>query len=116
MADDRLSKLEKLVSPQSCVGAYIRFVDIAGLVRGANQGVGLGIQFLGHIRKAMPSSTSCCFEHTEITHVDGGVDPRRDIETRNRAAVSRFGGLRKSDRAPSLRSCVPIPGLPKNSN
>ena len=82
VADDRLGKLEMLVCPQSCVGASIRFVDIAGLVRGAHQGEGLGNQFLGHIREADALiHVVRCFEHGEITHVDGGVDPRRDIET-----------------------------------
>ena len=82
VADARLGKLEKLVCPQSCVGASIRFIDIAGLVRGAHQGEGLGNQFLGHIREADALiHVVRCFEHGEITHMDGGVDPLRDIET-----------------------------------
>ena len=82
MTDDRLKKLEMLVRPKSCVGASIRFVDIAGLVRGAHQGEGLGNQFLGHIREADALiHVVRCFEHGEITHVDGSVDPVRDIET-----------------------------------
>ena len=82
VTDDRLKKLEMLVRPKSCVGASIRFVDIAGLVRGAHQGEGLGNQFLGHIREADALiHVVRCFEHGEITHVDGSVDPVRDIET-----------------------------------
>ena len=82
VTDDRLKRLEMLVRPKSCVGASIRFVDIAGLVRGAHQGEGLGNQFLGHIREADALiHVVRCFEYGEITHVDGSVDPVRDIET-----------------------------------
>lgn len=80
--DRRLVDLAGLIEPQSCVGATIRFVDIAGLVRGAHQGEGLGNQFLGHIREADALvQVVRCFEDGEITHVEGAVDPLRDIET-----------------------------------
>ncbi len=80
--DERLARLNALLSPQTCTPTYIRFVDIAGLVRGASKGEGLGNQFLGHIRQADALvHVVRCFKDDGITHVDGRVDPHADIET-----------------------------------
>ncbi|MDL2316648.1 redox-regulated ATPase YchF [Desulfovibrio sp. OttesenSCG-928-A18] len=80
--DARLPVLEKLVRPQKLVHATVDFIDIAGLVRGASKGEGLGNQFLGNIREcAAILEVVRCFEDDNISHVDGGVSPRRDIET-----------------------------------
>lgn len=80
--DSRLAALSKLVNPQKIVAATVDFVDIAGLVRGASKGEGLGNQFLGNIREcAAILHVVRCFEDENITHVDGTVSPARDVET-----------------------------------
>jgi GTP-binding protein YchF len=80
--DDRLDVLTQLVKPQKTTHATVDFIDIAGLVRGASKGEGLGNQFLANIREcAAVLQVVRCFEDDNITHVDGGVDPLRDIET-----------------------------------
>ncbi len=80
--DSRLLKLEELVNPQKVVHALVDFIDIAGLVRGASKGEGLGNQFLANIREsAAILHVVRCFEDENITHVDGAVDPLRDVET-----------------------------------
>src|SRR3954463_12908734 len=79
--DERLIQLEKMVKPQRVVPTTVEIVDIAGLVKGASKGEGLGNQFLGNIR-----STDAiihvlrCFEDDNIIHVDGSVNPVRDKE------------------------------------
>lgn len=80
--DERLNKLESMVKPQQVIPAAFEFVDIAGLVRGASKGEGLGNQFLAHIREVdAVVHVVRCFDDENITHVDGPVDPIRDIET-----------------------------------
>ncbi len=80
--DKRLDGLTELVKPQKTVQATVDFIDIAGLVRGASKGEGLGNQFLGNIREcAAVLEVVRCFEDDNITHVDGSVDPVRDVET-----------------------------------
>lgn len=80
--DKRLSKLEELVQPQRVIPATVEIVDIAGLVRGASKGEGLGNQFLGTIRECNAIiHVLRCFENDNITHVDGSIDPIRDKET-----------------------------------
>jgi GTP-binding protein YchF len=80
--DERLSRLAALVHPQKIVAATVDFIDIAGLVRGASKGEGLGNQFLGNIRDcAAVLQVVRCFEDENITHVDGEVNPARDVET-----------------------------------
>jgi ribosome-binding ATPase len=80
--DKRLLVLQELVKTQTVIPAVFEFVDIAGLVRGASQGEGLGNQFLAHIREVDAIvQVVRCFEDENITHVDGSVDPIRDIET-----------------------------------
>ncbi len=80
--DPRLERLREVIQPQSTTSTSIRFVDIAGLVRGANQGAGLGNQFLAQIRDVDALvHVVRCFDDAQISHVDGAIDPLRDIET-----------------------------------
>lgn len=82
--DPRMETICKYVVPKSIVPASMEFVDIAGLVRGASKGEGLGNQFLGHIRSTQAiAHVVRCFDNTDITHVEGSIDPVRDIETIN---------------------------------
>ena len=82
--DERLDKLTEMYKPQKTTHAVIEFVDIAGLVKGASKGEGLGNKFLSHIRE---TDAICevvrCFNDSNVVHVDGSVDPIRDIETIN---------------------------------
>jgi len=80
--DNRLNKLAELVSPEKVVPATIEIVDIAGLVKGASKGEGLGNQFLGNIRETDAIiHVLRCFDDDNVTHVEGSVDPIRDAET-----------------------------------
>lgn len=80
--DERLSVLEKLIKAQRVVPATVEFLDIAGLVRGASKGEGLGNQFLANIRQTdAVIQVVRCFEDENIIHVEGSVNPVRDIET-----------------------------------
>lgn len=82
--DERLDKLAEMYEPDKFTPATIEFVDIAGLVKGASQGEGLGNKFLSHIREVDAIiHVVRCFENDDITHVDGTIDPARDIETIN---------------------------------
>ncbi len=82
--DERIDALAKMYNPKKVTRAYIEFVDIAGLVKGASKGEGLGNKFLSHIREVDAIvHVVRCFEDENITHVDGSVDPIRDIETIN---------------------------------
>ena len=82
--DERLDELAKMYNPEKVTHAIIEFVDIAGLVRGASKGEGLGNKFLSHIREV---DAICqvvrCFENANVVHVEGSIDPLRDIETIN---------------------------------
>ena len=80
--DNRLEKLEELVTPEKVIPATVEIVDIAGLVRGASKGEGLGNQFLANIRETDAIlHVLRCFDNDNIVHVDGSVDPIRDKET-----------------------------------
>ncbi len=80
--DERLAVLEKIHKAQRVVPATVEFVDIAGLVRGASKGEGLGNQFLANIRETdAVIQVVRCFEDENVVHVEGSVDPIRDIET-----------------------------------
>ena len=80
--DPRLKRLESLVQPEKVVPATVEIVDIAGLVRGASKGEGLGNQFLSNIRETDAIlHVLRCFDNDNIVHVDGSVDPLRDKET-----------------------------------
>ena len=82
--DERIDKLAEMYNPKKITRAYIEFVDIAGLVKGASKGEGLGNKFLASIRECDAIvHVVRCFDDTNITHVDGSVDPVRDIETIN---------------------------------
>lgn len=79
--DPRLTRLAELVKPERVVPATVEIVDIAGLVRGASKGEGLGNQFLAHIRECTAIlHVLRCFDNPNIVHVDGSVDPLRDKE------------------------------------
>ena len=80
--DKRVDALTAKAKPKKTIYASVDFIDIAGLVRGASKGEGLGNQFLGNIREcAAIVHVVRCFEDENITHVDGGVDPLRDVDT-----------------------------------
>ena len=82
--DERLTKLTEMYNSAKTTPAVIEFVDIAGLVRGASKGEGLGNKFLSHIREVDAIvHVVRCFEDTNVVHVDGSIDPIRDIETIN---------------------------------
>ena len=103
--DERLDNLAKMYNPQKVTHAVIEVVDIAGLVKGASKGEGLGNKFLSHIRE---TDAICqvvrCFEDSNIIHVDGSINPVRDIETINLELV--FADLetveKRIDRASKL--------------
>ena len=82
--DERLDNLAKMYNPEKITHAVIEFVDIAGLVKGASKGEGLGNKFLSHIRETDAIvEVVRCFENSNIVHVDGSIDPIRDIDTIN---------------------------------
>lgn len=82
--DKRLDELAKIHQPDKITPATVEFVDIAGLVKGASKGEGLGNKFLSHIREVdAVVHVVRCFENDDIVHVEGSVDPARDIETIN---------------------------------
>ncbi len=82
--DYRLDKLAEMYSPDKVTSASIEFVDIAGLVKGASKGEGLGNKFLSHIREVDAIvHVVRCFDNDDIIHVEGSIDPTRDIETIN---------------------------------
>ncbi|MFA6809154.1 MAG: redox-regulated ATPase YchF [Eubacteriales bacterium] len=79
--DERLNELAKIVDPKEIVPAIVEFVDIAGLVKGASKGEGLGNKFLSHIREVDALvHVVRCFEDDNVIHVEGNIDPIRDIE------------------------------------
>ncbi len=103
--DKRLDRLAEVYNPEKYTPAVIEFVDIAGLVRGASKGEGLGNKFLANIREVDAIvHVVRCFEDGDIVHVDGGVDPVRDVETINLELV--FSDLeiveRRIERAAKL--------------
>ncbi len=82
--DTRMDQITEFIKPQKVVPAVMEFVDIAGLVKGASKGEGLGNQFLGHIRQvAAIAHVVRCFEDSDIIHVAGKVEPASDIEIIN---------------------------------
>ena len=95
--DERLIKLGELFNSKKITPTTLEFVDIAGLVKGASKGEGLGNKFLSHIRECDAIvHTVRCFDDENITHVDGSVDPLRDIETINYELI--FSDLEMIDR------------------
>lgn len=84
LPDDKLTKIAEIVKVTKIIPAAFEFIDIAGLVKGSSKGEGLGNQFLSHIREVdAVIHVVRCFEDTNIAHVEGSVDPIRDIETIN---------------------------------
>ena len=80
--DKRLDKLAEMYNPEKFTPAVIEFVDIAGLVKGASKGEGLGNKFLANIREVdAVVHVVRCFENNDIVHVEGSIDPLRDVET-----------------------------------
>ena len=78
--DKRLEAIARVTKPERLTPATLEFIDVAGLVKGAHRGEGLGNQFLGHIREVdVVVHVVRCFEDPDVTHVDGDVDPERDI-------------------------------------
>ena len=78
--DKRLDALADIVKPQRVLPTTMEFVDIAGLVKGASRGEGLGNQFLGHIRQVDAIAHIVrCFDDDNVVHVDGSIDPLRDV-------------------------------------
>lgn len=103
--DERLLTLEKMYKPEKLTPATVTFVDIAGLVRGASQGEGLGNQFLSHIREVDAIvHVVRCFEDSDVVHVEGRVDPADDIATiQTELALSDLETLQKRlDKASKL--------------
>lgn len=95
--DERLDKLTEMYEPVKTTPAVIEFVDIAGLVKGASKGEGLGNKFLSHIREVDAIiHVVRCFENDDIIHVEGSIDPSRDIETINLELI--FSDLEMIDR------------------
>lgn len=82
--DPRIKKITEFIKPQKVIPAVVEFVDIAGLVRGASKGEGLGNQFLGHIRQVGAIvHVARCFDDDDVVHVSGKVDPIEDLEIVN---------------------------------
>jgi GTP-binding protein YchF len=124
--DPRMTKIAKIVGPEKVIPAIMEFVDIAGLVKGASKGEGLGNQFLGHIRQVSAIvHVVRCFENTDIIHVHGKIDPISDIETINLELaladldtvekriqnVSKF--LKSQDKNTVAKTKISIPVLEK---
>lgn len=106
--DPRLGKIAEYIPPQKLVPATMVFVDIAGLVKGASKGEGLGNQFLGHIRETQAiAHVVRCFSDPNVIHVDGSVDPLRDISVIDTELIladletvtKRFATLQKTARS-----------------
>lgn len=109
--DERLTKLTEMYNSAKTTPAVIEFVDIAGLVRGASKGEGLGNKFLSHIREVDAIvHVVRCFEDTNVVHVDGSINPIRDIETINlelvfsdleilERRIAKTGKMAKADKS-----------------
>ncbi len=126
--DPRLQVLDTFVKAQRIVPASMEFVDIAGLVKGASNGEGLGNQFLGHIRSTDAiAHVVRCFDSGDITHVEGSVDPLRDIEIINTElvladmgtvenAVNRYSKLAKAGKKEVAMISTMLEALQKQLN
>ena len=120
--DERLNKLAEMYNPQKVTHAVIEFVDIAGLVKGASRGEGLGNKFLSHIRQVDAIvHVVRCFEDSNIIHVEGSVDPVRDVETINLELIfadlemveNRLDKVRKMSKSGEKKYKVEIEFLEK---
>ena len=102
--DARLDALVALYHPKSVVAATVNFVDIAGLVRGASKGEGLGNQFLAHIRETDAiAHVVRCFEDDNVIHVEGRVDPVADVGTDRHRALPQGSRDRRQAHRPRAR-------------
>ena len=109
--DKRLQQLGDFYQSKKVTPAVIEFVDIAGLVKGASKGEGLGNQFLANIREVDAIvHVVRCFEDTNIIHVDGSVDPARDFSLRCRTWQGR------TELYPYRTRCVPPFSVPQSSS
>ena len=110
--DERLDKLAEMYHPDKFTPATIEFVDIAGLVKGASKGEGLGNKFLSHIREvAAIIHVVRCFENDDITHVDGSVDPAsrtadRPLHRAEMDALCRYVRRRSGDVQKAYQSVL----------
>jgi len=118
--DPRLNRIAECIPPQKLVPTEMTFVDIAGLVKGASKGEGLGNQFLGHIRETNAiAHVVRCFQDGNVVHVDGSVNPVRDIEVIDleliladlEAVNKRYASLEKAARAGSDKKAATIVGV-----
>src|SRR6476660_7352224 len=105
--DPRLAQIQKFIPTDKVVPASIVFGDIAGLVKGASKGEGLGNQFLGHIRETQAiAHVVRCFSDSNVVHVDGSVDPLRDVSVIDTELIladldtvnKRYSALQKAGR------------------
>ena len=113
--DTRLHEIQKCIPTQRVIPTTMTFVDIAGLVKGASKGEGLGNQFLGHIRETQAiAHVVRCFADPNVVHVDGGVDPLRDIATIDTELMladletvqKRFNTIQKTARSGDKKSAA----------
>ncbi len=110
VADKRMDKIAKLVGPEKIIPTIVEFVDIAGLVKGASKGEGLGNQFLGHIRQVNAIiHVVRCFDDGNVVHVSGRIDPIDDIEIINME-------LALADYEVVVKKMANLPKLMKNQN
>lgn len=105
--DERLARIATIFHPQKVTPTSMEFVDIAGLVKGASQGEGLGNQFLGHIRNVDAIAQIVrCFEDSDVVHLNGDIDPIRDIEVINtELALADLQSL--TEKIPKLEKKAP---------
>jgi GTP-binding protein YchF len=115
MPDPRLHKIAECIPPQKLIPTEMTFVDIAGLVKGASKGEGLGNQFLGHIRETNAiAHVVRCFGDANVVHVDGSVNPVRDIEVIDfeliladlDAVTKRYSSIEKAARGADKKSAA----------
>ena len=120
--DPRLQKLAEMYHPKKVTPATVEFVDIAGLVKGASTGEGLGNQFLGHIKEVVAIlHVVRCFDDPNVIHVSGSVDPVRDIEIINTELClkdldtvdARFKKMEKTSKSGDKAAIAAIPALQK---
>ena len=109
--DPRLDVIAKLAKSAKIIPTQLEFVDIAGLVRGASRGEGLGNQFLAHIREVDAiAHVLRCFADPNVTHVEGSVDPLRDAETvETELLLADLDSLEK--RVPAMQKRAPGPSI-----
>jgi GTP-binding protein YchF len=120
MPDPRLHKIAEVIPPQKLIPTEMTFVDIAGLVKGASKGEGLGNQFLGHIRETNAiAHVVRCFGDSNVVHVDGSVNPVRDIEVIDfeliladlDAVTKRYSSIEKAARGGTDKKAAALLGV-----